>query len=129
MSYRCPRCQNDPQPPNYGSPRRCAFTEKELRLIEFTPDNWNCGTLSALVASADPDSKHTQYGDDESLDLILCDPDAERGWIVLTRYKSRGTCSSAVHVGDFWPARIVTLDLVEKTIAYHTAPRLRTVKW
>lgn len=38
------------------------------------------------------------------------------GWIVLTRYKHRGCTSSAIHVGDFFPPRPVTLSLVERFI-------------
>lgn len=95
----CTRCQNDPQPPQFGDPRKCAFTESG----EFTPTNWNCATLDALLQQRGIDAE----GIDESLQARYAG--TYRGWIVLTRYKHRGCTSSAVCVGDFYPARPLTL--------------------
>ena len=126
----CPRCEADPQPQNFGSPRNCAFKRDRLAdgsmLIvpsdySFTPDNWQCATMTALIDAYDRDRKKVIYGHDESMNIIPCDPDADSdygGWIVLTRYKSRGKVSSAVHVGDFYPPRPLTVALAEATITF-----------
>ena len=106
----CKRCLADPQPKNYGSPRRCAFDDAG----NFTPENWSCATLDALNVYED-----NTYGDDESMQRVYLGRDrwhAEHengGWLVLTRYKSRGCCSSAILVGDFWPPKPFTLAIAE----------------
>lgn len=105
----CSRCVADPQPKDFGSPRRCAFDESG----NFTPDNWNCVTLNLLL----PDTLEVGYrrgiiyGEDETLTYTYI---GYGGWIILTRYKQRGKVSSAIHVGGFFPARPVTLELVER---------------
>lgn len=124
----CARCDADPQPFNFGSPRRCAFPAQlwgQLPAsIQFDPENWNCATMVYLLDLFDPEGKRTLYGEDESVDIVLAatrQDDAElnlRGWIVLSRYKRQGRCSSAVWVGDFFPARSVTYQLVQDTIQY-----------
>lgn len=119
--YQCPRCAADPQPDGFGSPRDCAFDATGA----FDTSNWNCATLAELMAGATEDGENI-WGDDESMQIIPTrldvmsedeDSDVRAGWIVLTRYKSRGRTTSAVHVGDFWPAQPVTLALVNATIA------------
>lgn len=123
----CARCLADPKPKNFVSPRRCAFDE----LGAFQSENWNCATLDALIKH----QRHGEsiYGDDETMQVVprfavvtAEDRSAEEGksarcvwdgWIVLTRYKSRGRTSSAVIVGDFWPAEPLTLREAENTIA------------
>lgn len=109
----CKRCEADPQPSDCGSPRRCAFDEAGL----FTPENWNCATLNLL---ADERGRETEHGDDESIQV--CYGAYSGGWIVLSRYKRRGRCSSAVHVGDFFPPEIVTIEMVERFIAGEEEP-------
>ncbi len=123
-AFRCPRCAADPQPANFANARKCAFTAAGA----FTPDNWNCATFNALMARVTDEDEHT--GDNESLQLIpvrVPETDDEddwamsHGWIVLTRYKQRGRTSSAIHVGDFWPARPVTYALVAQVLDQHEA--------
>ena|SRR6188768_149960 len=133
----CPRCAADPQPTGFGSPRACAFADGvyaailEHERMQFTANNWNCATITALVLAYDPDGRKTIYGNDESLDLIPAAPRDEyyhepRGWIVLSRYKRRGCVSSAVYVGDWSPTKPVTLKLVDDTILYWQEHRERT---
>ena len=113
----CKRCQDDPQPEGFGSPRRCAFTEDG----EFTPDNWNCATIGALYEVGEMRIERL-YGNDESMDVFDVldqdDPVTTRGWWVVTRYKSRGCTSSIAHVGDFYPPEPVTLAAVEAELAW-----------
>lgn len=112
MAYLCPRCAADPQPANFGNPRRCAFLEDG----SFTPENWNCATLDALLDIMATSFDHD--GDDESFQGILCDPNEARGWILMARYKHRGCTSSAIHFGDS-VAEPLTFALVEATLKYH----------
>jgi hypothetical protein len=143
LKYECQRCAADPQPSDFGSRRNCAFTDDGT----FTPDNWNCATIRALFAAAGEDDGFGKFvegwGDDESLQAFSArmrwlDEDGypesgTQGFIVLTRYKSRGCTSSAVHVGDFWPPKPVTLgdfwppkpvtlELVNSVIAAYQTP-------
>ena len=119
----CIRCMNDPQPPHFHTPRRCAFDTNG----SFTQDNWNCATMNLLAGLTEKQSKRQKqwaspiYGEDESMEVVWCggwDVVDSSGWIVLTRYKTRGCCSSAIHSGDFWPTRPLTLELANKVIAY-----------
>jgi hypothetical protein len=125
----CARCSADPLPSGFGSPRSCAFDAEG----SFTSDNWNCATLNALpvlpYAFADTEGcgaddggsgSSDLHGDDESLQIVACGPwrnedggEFTSGWVVLTRYKHRGKCSSAVWVGDFWPPVPLTLAMAE----------------
>lgn len=125
----CPRCTADPQPGGEGwtsSPRSCAFNADG----EFTERNWNCATITALLElDRDPTGYRDPFfgtpsilGNDESMDLIHVPEDVYGGWIVLNRYKRRGRTSSAVHVGDFWPARPLTLALAEAVLATSHKP-------
>jgi hypothetical protein len=109
--YRCPRCAADPQPKDFGNPRRCAFKADGT----FTPDNWNCATIDALL-NIIPTS-FEQEGSDESMQGILCEPEDTRGWLLFARYKHRGCTSSAMHFGDS-VAEPLTLALAEDTLAY-----------
>lgn len=101
----CPRCQRDPHPALFEGPRRCAFDEEG----NFTPKNWNCATLTALMGL----DRCTEdiYGADESMQVIRGRDYG--GFLVLTRYKWRGCTSSAVHVGDFWPPEPLTLQTAQ----------------
>jgi hypothetical protein len=123
MSYLCPRCAADPHPPMYGSPRKCAFNEDG----SFNPNNWCCATIDLLT---DHHTTDTRYGRDECLqtiqvsatyedddNVVTVNCESSDGFIVLTRYKTRPTISSASWVGDFWPARPFTLELVERVIS------------
>ncbi len=107
---RCSRCAADPRPANFGSDRECAFGPDGA----FLTDNWNCATLDALAALAG----EPVYGDDETLAVVRCDF-ADGGFLVLTRYKSRGRVTGLAWVGD-WPApRAASLGLVLRAIAFN----------
>lgn len=120
----CKRCQDDPQPDGSGSPRRCAFDDAG----DFTPENWYCATIEALLHTQDVPAavgfepvfptNLSFWGPDESMQIVPAGDmdEADGGFIVLNRYKQRGCTSSAMHVGDFWPARPLTLELAEATI-------------
>jgi hypothetical protein len=111
----CHRCEADPQPSNFGSPRRCAFNADGT----FTPENWNCATIDALLigGALERYGSGEHGGDDETMQVVYSGGGYGSGWIVLTRYKRRGCTSSAVHVGDFWPAKPLTLAITEAFIA------------
>lgn len=105
MTYLCPACAADLKPVGFASPRNCAFTESG----DFTPDNWNCATIAAMMSRVEGEL----LGDDETGEIIpvRTSKTETNGWIIMTRYKSRGCTSSAVHVGDFWPPRPVTYEM------------------
>lgn len=104
---QCKACHDDLQPANFGSPRKCAFSDFD-KGYRFTEDNWNCATIEKLL---NLDHEHI-YGNDETMQVIPC---PEGGWIVLTRYKQRGATSSAMHLGDSKPA-ILTLTFAERVL-------------
>jgi hypothetical protein len=110
--FKCPRCAADPQPKDFGNPRRCAF----LADGTFTPENWRCATIDAILNIIPSSFEHD--GDDESMQGLLCEPEDTRGWILLARYKHRGCTSSAMHFGDS-RAEPLTLQLAEATLTYH----------
>ena len=101
--FMCPRCAADVRPTNFGSDRTCAFNADG----SFTPDNWNCATLDALMERECFDERRS----DESIQIIWGDNFG--GFIVLTRYKNRGCTSSALLVGDFWPAKPLTFTIAQ----------------
>ena len=114
----CDRCAADPRPNGAGSDqRRCAFDDDGY----FTSDNWQCATLEALMdacaVQTDEGAVHGILGNDESLQACYRRGNGHGGWIILTRYKRRGRTTSAIHVGDFWPPRPVTLALAEEFLA------------
>ena len=120
--YICERCAADPQPEWYGSPRNCAFTPEGA----FTDDNWNCATLIEVLRRR-RDFDGDIHGDDERIELTDVpredDEVTNDGWLVTSRYKSRGRTSSAVWVGDFFPPRPFTRDVAERIIRYREADR------
>ncbi len=124
--FKCARCAADPQPKHFGSPRTCAFTDTGA----FTPDNWNCATIGVLMGHMER-TEHS--GDDESMQVISVPAKADDGylytcgWIVLAGYKHRGCDSSAMHVGDFWPAEPLTLALADRVIALYEAERIPAI--
>lgn len=121
----CSRCIADPQPQNFGSPRRCAFDENG----RFISANWRCATMDALAEHEIAE----HGGDDESMQIIrvpvrwvteiyfggdgIDESESTHGFVVLNRYKHRGRCTSAMHVGDFWPAKAFTLELAEQILS------------
>lgn len=109
----CWRCEADRQPKHFGTPRKCAFTESG----EFTPDNWNCASIEALLTHERMDDC-VVFGDDESFEHTYVPGigDHETGWIITSRYKTRGCTSSAIMVGDFFPPLPVTLELVDRIL-------------
>ncbi len=116
--YLCPRCAAGPKPEDFSSARSCAFDEAG----NFTPDNWRCATIDALEELIpDTDWWPELSGADESAQVVpvRLSEDYTEGWIILSRYKHRGKVSSAVHLGDFWPAEPLTLELAELVIANH----------
>lgn len=108
-TFLCPRCAADPKPEHFASERQCAFDAEG----HFTPDNWNCVTLNALIG----DNPRVIQGGSEQLEVTPVNGTEYGGWIVTTRYKRRGCTSSAIWVGDFSPPRPVTLALVEQILA------------
>jgi hypothetical protein len=106
----CPRCEIDPKPENFVDSRRCAFDADG----KFTPDNWNCGTIDALIG----DDPIIVYGHDEQFEATPThfDDELNGGWIITTRYKRRGRTSSAFYTGDFSPPLLLTLDLADRVI-------------
>lgn len=88
----CRRCQRDPQPTNFGTPRRCAFTAAGA----WQGDNWRCATLDALLDIRD-EVEH--WGEDESLQVIFAGAGLG-GWVALTRYKSRGATALAYYISQ-----------------------------
>lgn len=115
--HQCPACVADVRPKGFGSDRNCAFNADGT----FTPDNWNCATIEAVLEG----EAGELLGDDETGEIVPVSGDGERdgsnGWIILTRYKRRGCTSSAIHVGDFWPARPLTYDLAMSAIRARAA--------
>lgn len=122
MTYLCPRCTADPKPEGFTTPRQCGFTAEG----QFTPDNWNCATLDALIGPSSitptvaPDGATFVAGSDERCEVtptwIDDDSDDYGGFIVTTRYKRRGRTDSAIYVGMFHPPKPVTLALIERVI-------------
>lgn len=112
-SKHCTYCAEAGQPEEFGSVRRCAFPDGT-----FVVNNWQCALLLEISAR----SETRLYGDDETLTALsvpcLDDFGARTtfGWIVLTRYKSRGETSSAVHVGDFFPPTVLTFEVADRAI-------------
>lgn len=105
----CKRCTDKPLPENW-SERKCGFYKNG----NFDGGNWNCGTLNALAEEGE-----TVEGCDESMQTVYLGEefsfgDQVGGWIILTRYKHRGRCTSAIRVGDFFPPQPVTLEMCEK---------------
>lgn len=107
----CKLCQL-PLPPNYISPRRCAFDESG----NWTSENWMCGTACALrdrcLWSLREDSSAGSIG------VVLipewgggCETPDEfpRGYVVLNWYKERGATWSAMIVGDDVDPKPLTL--------------------
>jgi hypothetical protein len=117
----CPSCAADPQPKNFGDPRKCAFRDDGA----FTRNNWSCATIDGLLDYTCFDT----FGTNESIELVRrwtrvipLDEDEQwmhRGWIVLTRYKNRGATTDAVLVGDFVHEPL-TLAIAEETLRYYT---------
>lgn len=115
----CPRCEADPQPENFGDRRKCAFDAEG----KFTPDNWNCATLNAMIGDAETT---TVTGSDEQFEYTPGWEDGEtHGWVITTRYKRRGCTSSAIYVGDFFPPEPLTLERAESIIT----ARARFEQW
>ena len=114
----CPRCTADPRPENFGNDRKCAFDAEG----NFTPDNWNCATIEALIPPHF-DGEGVVFGDDESFEYTYLPEigEGDTGWIITSRYKRRGCTSSAIWVGDFYPPRPVTLALVEGLLSHRAA--------
>lgn len=118
----CTGCRREPTLPYAeSSVRRCAFFEDGT----FNPDNWRCATVDALERLVDRAyvEDGTVFGFDESLQLVPVRYVNEtgfttsRGWLVLTRYKTRGKLSSAAWVGDFWFPESLTLQIAEAVLA------------
>lgn len=119
----CQRCKTDPlrTSGDHSALRRCAFDNRG----KFTADNWACATLEALtdLVHQDPAAMGAipavLHGTDELLELVPCDPEADHGWIAMTRTHGRRIVSGAVHLGDHLP-RTLTLGVAITTLAYWT---------
>ncbi len=100
----CHRCDNDPQPRNFNSPRDCAFKNGE-----FTASNWNCGTMTLIRTLAyDGLSEQTVSfrSNDSSLGVVSF---GDGEYAVLTWYKDRGRTSQAYVMFDDDEPRPMTL--------------------
>lgn len=95
------------QPADFGSPRRCAFESPE-----FSPENWNCATLSALR-----DQAIFRHRDDQENGSICIIPlplnDIQQGYIVLSFYKDRGSVGRAIVMHDGEDPKVLTLQVAE----------------
>jgi hypothetical protein len=117
----CRKCLDNPLRTSgeHSALRRCAFDEKG----RFVADNWMCATIEALndlltSAMAMPGTTAAVLrAADEVLHIIPCDPEADQGWIVLSREYDRPVVSSAVHVGAH-PPKVLTIGVVITTLAY-----------
>lgn len=102
----CPRCAADPQPENFGSPRRCAFETGT-----FNPNNWQCETMALLSRSV----AHCFHEDDENLLAGCVDFGEFFGILVLQQYKQRGCIAGAIIFNTTQGGhRELTLELAEK---------------
>ncbi len=114
----CPRCASDPQPANFASPRGCAFMEDGT----FTPGNWNCATIGALLERQQGEE---HWGDDEHMEVVSVrrefkdldgyDDTITDGWLVLCRYKHRGCTDNAMHFTRHG-CHPLTLELAEEIL-------------
>jgi hypothetical protein len=95
----------DPQPKNYGSPRKCGFNDFGM----FTSDNWACGTLMELRPDFDTPQRHGD--DDQNLYVIPTDG----CFIILGVYKSRGATEFATLVNGS-EQRALTLEMCERVL-------------
>lgn len=88
--HSCQRCQDDPQPSNYRSPRNCAFDLGE----GFNPDNWNCAT----VALAREHAYDLRWNDLSTaiIPLMGVSGEFEGEVLILRYYKDRGCTDSAI---------------------------------
>jgi len=107
--YLCPRCAADPRPENFGNDRQCAFSADG----SFSPDNWNCATMSLLVDAA----QNVIHGCDEQMEVRPVNREDYGGWLITSRYKHRGCTSSAIIVGDFYPPVPLTLARAEAILS------------
>jgi hypothetical protein len=117
----CRKCVDNPvrTSGDHTALRRCAFDERG----RFVADNWQCATIEALndllsSAMAMPGTTAAVlHAGDELLQVIPCDPEADQGWIVLSRDERRPVVSSAVHVGTH-PPKVLSMGVVITTLAY-----------
>lgn len=110
----CQRCENDTQPEDYGSPRKCAFINGE-----FTPNNWNCGTMRILrnILGYEKWDSCEFRQNDSSLGVIPFIDEADHGmYAVLSWYKNRGCTLQAYIMSDDDPPRPLTLKDAETII-------------
>ena len=87
----CPRCAADPQPENYGSPRRCAFPEGV-----FVADNWACASMDVVRSREDDGESIANRCDQRLVTLIL----PSGAFLVLGIYKHRGRTEAAVVIDE-----------------------------
>ena len=92
--------------------RKCAFPSEGA----FSPDNWQCAAIGALITIALLEIGAPVYGVDETLVYVQARAPELGGWLVLTQYKRRGRCSSGIHIGDFFPPTTLTFELAHSTI-------------
>lgn len=111
----CKRCQDDPQPEHFGSPRRCAF-ESGI----FSSNNWSCGTVNVLRHWAYEEGTAYRYNDTSIAIVPLYADDTWDldGWIVMTYYKDRGKTSGAFIVAtEGQDSILLSLEDAESAIA------------
>lgn len=115
----CKLCKAQPVPyfgEGIKSERRhCAFDDAGV----FTPDNWNCATISPLRNAA---AEHAVWNDDQWAGLVPIDYTEGGGFhLLLTWYKSRGRTEGAWVVAD-GAVRPLTLADAEAWLAKHPQP-------
>lgn len=108
-----------------GSDPTCAFGANvpwPPHQRPFSSNNWGCGCLRALWALADY-KELLQYGQDTSFAALpFWNPDrTEHGFLVLSRYKSRGRTTWA-EVYDGTQKRTATEEDVLDCLRYHEWP-------
>lgn len=77
-----------------GSDPKCAFENGV-----FSPDNWNCATMSKLRAISEK-LDLTMIHNDVGFGVVPFDGENFHGYIVMTWYKNRGKVSNAQLMND-----------------------------
>lgn len=84
-----------------GDDRNCAFDS----CGNFTNDNWNCATMSDLRSLSEVKQVVNFNNRDDnsagSIGVVIIPDNLDfRGYLIMTWYKSRGKCSTALIIND-----------------------------
>lgn len=107
--HGCDRCQARGWPDRFGSRPSCAFEEQW-----FSHENWQCVTLGILRDIADEHGFSLRSDDNDGSLAVI--PTDDRGYIVLSFYKNRGSVGQAVVMNDDEPPRSLLLEDAEVAI-------------